>query len=195
MLALSPLPRLANAVSRSSDAVAAQCNELASADCLARLLVDGDRAAHVRHAVTVRQALLSPRVWLLGVVYFTLPIGLYGFNCWLPQIVQGLGALSHREIGLLTVVPNLVAAAVMYGWARYSDTTNERRWHFAIPALAAALGLAIARQGSQEIVVFLGLTFSAVGILCDAASVLELADRIIEGSRGGERNRSDQRRR
>jgi ACS family tartrate transporter-like MFS transporter len=150
--------------------------------CLTRLLESGDLAVQVRHDITARQALLSPRVWLFSVVYFALLIGLYGFNFWLPQIVQSLGTLSHVEIGLLTVEPNLVAAVVMYGWARHSDAVNERRWHFAIPALVAALGLATASQGSQAIVVFAGLTLSAVGIYATLPVFWTLPTELLRGA-------------
>jgi len=54
-------------------------------------------------------------VWLFGLIYFALLIALYGYNFWLPQIIQALGSLSHREIGYLALLPNLIAAAVMYG--------------------------------------------------------------------------------
>lgn len=151
--------------------------------CLTRLLAGGDdRAIQVRLAVTTGQALSSPRVWLLSLVYFSLLIGLYGFNFWLPQIVQDLGALSHGEIGLLTVAPNLVAAAAMYGWARRSAAANERRWHFAIPALMAAVGLAIASQESHAALVFLGLTLGAVGIYATLPVFWTLPTELLQGA-------------
>jgi MFS transporter, ACS family, tartrate transporter len=149
---------------------------------LARMLVSDDKAAQSHRAISTRQALSSPRVWLLGVVYFALLIGLYGFNFWLPQIVQGLGALSHSEVGLLTAAPNVVAAAVMYGWARHSHTTNERRSHFAIPALMAASGLAIASQGSPAALVFLGLTLGAVGIYATLPVFWTLPTELLQGA-------------
>jgi MFS transporter, ACS family, tartrate transporter len=127
-------------------------------DLLAR-----DRAAQSSHVKTARQALENPKVWLFGVVYFALLIGLYGFNFWLPQIIQNLGAFTHREIGALAMLPNIVAAAVMYGWARHSEAKDERRWHFATPAVMAALGLAVASQASQPLVVLIALTVGVAG--------------------------------
>jgi MFS family permease len=45
-------------------------------------------------------------------------------------------------IGVMSVVPFLIALVVQYLNARHSDKTGERRWHVAIPALVAALGWA-----------------------------------------------------
>jgi cyanate permease len=145
-------------------------------------LLARDQSRQSSHSKTAIQALKSPKVWLFGVVYFTLLIGLYGFNFWLPQIIQNLGALTHREIGVLVVLPNFVAAAVMYGWARHSEASNERRWHFAIPALAAALGLAIASQATQPLIVLVALTLGAVGIYATLPIFWTLSGKSLEGA-------------
>jgi MFS transporter, ACS family, tartrate transporter len=145
-------------------------------------LLARDQSPHFPEIRTAIQALKSPRVWLFGVVYFALLTGLYGLNFWLPQIIQNLGALTHPEIGLLTLLPNVVAAAVMYGWARHSDAMNERRWHFAIPAVAAALGLAVASQASQPFVVFVALTLGAVGIYTTLPIFWTLPTELLQGA-------------
>jgi ACS family tartrate transporter-like MFS transporter len=131
--------------------------------CLTRLL-SRDASPKLPQARTAREGLWSPTVWLLGALYFALLIGLYGFNFWLPQIVQNIGAFSHHQIGLLTMLPNLVAVAVIYGWGRHSDAADERRWHLAIPALSAALGLVLASQTSQPVVALAALTLAGMGI-------------------------------
>jgi MFS transporter, ACS family, tartrate transporter len=136
----------------------------AERNCLVRLLSAGNRRTEVSRATTPLQGLLNPKVWFFGLVYFTLLVGLYGFNFWLPQIVQGLGNSSHREIGWLTMLPNLVAAGAMYTWARHSDAAQERRWHFVVPALTAALGLTIVSQTSQPVLAMIALTFGAAGL-------------------------------
>lgn len=55
--------------------------------------------------------LLNARVLLLSLIYFGILIGLYGFSLWLPQIIQGFGGLSNIQIGLLTMIPYIFAAA------------------------------------------------------------------------------------
>ena len=49
------------------------------------------------HTHSLRQALLMPRVWRYGLVYFSVLVGLYGFSFWLPQIIASLG--SSRTAG------------------------------------------------------------------------------------------------
>jgi MFS transporter, ACS family, tartrate transporter len=145
-------------------------------------LLARDRSTQSSDTKTAIQALKSPRVWLFGVVYFALLIGLYGFNFWLPQIIQSLGALTHRQIGMLTVLPNIVAAAAMYGWARHSVAKNERRWHFATPVLIAALGLATASQVSQAFTVLVALTIGAAGIYATLPIFWAFPAELLEGT-------------
>jgi MFS transporter, ACS family, tartrate transporter len=128
-------------------------------------LLPREQTPSATHAVTTLRALLHPKMWLLCFIYFALLSALYGYNFWLPQIIQSLGALSHREIGLLTLAPNLVAAAAIYGWGRHSDRSGERRWHLALPAFLAAIGLAVASDAAiHPIGVMSALVLGAVGI-------------------------------
>jgi MFS family permease len=92
-------------------------------------------------ARTARDALTSGRMWLLGVAYFfAIPVALYGFGFWLPQIIQSSFRGSAFEVGVLSAVPYLAGAVAMVAVGRHSDRTGERRWHAAIAALASCLG-------------------------------------------------------
>jgi ACS family tartrate transporter-like MFS transporter len=114
----------------------------------------------------VRYALTNPRVWALSAAYFSLLVALYGYNFWLPQIIQSLGDLNHRQIGVLAMVPNLAAVLLIYPWGRHSDETEERRWHLVIPLLVAIAGLAMAAWTTLPAISMLALTLGAVGIYC-----------------------------
>jgi len=136
----------------------------AERECLIRLQTV-DKAARTPLNGTLAHAVHSTSVWLYSAIYFALLVGLYGFNFWLPQIIQGGGRLSHREIGVLTMLPNLVAAALMYGWGRHSDTSAERRWHMALPAFLAATGFfAAAHWAASPILALVALTIGAVSV-------------------------------
>ena len=50
------------------------------------------RDAQGAHTNSLREALLLPRVWRYGLVYFCVLVGLYGFSFWLPQIMASLGS-------------------------------------------------------------------------------------------------------
>src|SRR5260370_13270038 len=68
------------------------------------------------------QALASGRVWHLVLTYWGMMIGLQTLNSWAPQLVKSLSNLySNGMIGLLLVIPNLVALAAMIFVSRSSD--------------------------------------------------------------------------
>lgn len=92
---------------------------------------------------SLRAVLASGRVWLLGLVYGCLVVGLYGFTFWLPTVTEELGGLSHKQVGWIAAVPNALAVAIMLWWGRHSDRANERVWHVALPALTGGLCFAV----------------------------------------------------
>ena len=105
------------------------------------------------------QALASGRVWHLVLIYFGMMIGQYTLQSWTPQLVKSLSSLySNSLVGFLVTIPNLVGLAAMILVSRSSDRKLERRYHVAIPAIAAAGAL-----------VLLGATrspFYSVTLLC-----------------------------
>ena len=120
----------------------------------ARWLADDERLALVEalrcdatdgpsSTTTVSGAFASGRIWLLAIVYFTIPIALYAFGFWLPQIIRAASNGSDFEIGLLAAIPYLVGACGMVIAARHSDRTGERRWHIAGAALAGGLAFIV----------------------------------------------------
>ncbi len=120
----------------------------------ARWLSDAERATLVEalrrdgndkpsSTTTVRGAFASGRIWLLAIVYFTIPIALYAFGFWLPQIIRAASNGSDFQIGLLAAIPYIVGACGMVIAARHSDRTGERRWHIAGAALAGGLAFIV----------------------------------------------------
>lgn len=117
------------------------------------------------HQASFGRALRDPRVWFLGLIYFGMLVGTYGFGFWLPQIVKGLGQLSNFQVGLVAAIPYSIAALAMYLWGRHSDATRERVWHVAIPTLVGAAGLALSAQiTGSPVLSFAALSFCAIGI-------------------------------
>jgi MFS family permease len=118
-----------------------------------RLAAERDHREAARH-FTLREALASPRVLALSLVYFGLVSGNYGLGYWLPSIVRGVaramqldaatGVPLNTLTGALVAVPYALAVIAMVGWTRHSDHSGERVWHVAGPAIlgGAALGAA-----------------------------------------------------
>jgi len=98
-----------------------------------------DAVARPPEARTTAAALKSGRVWLLAVVYFTIPVALYGMGFWLPQIIKAESGGTDFEVGLLSAIP-YVGMVVAAG---HSDRTGERRWHIALAAVGGGAAFAL----------------------------------------------------
>jgi ACS family tartrate transporter-like MFS transporter len=112
----------------------------------------------------VMAALTSGRVWLLALLYFCLTLGMYGFQLWLPQIVQGISHGNDSQTALLSSIPAIFQALGMVLIAGNSDRTGERRYHLAGSAILAAVGLTCAGLLQSPQLALLSLCFTAMGI-------------------------------
>ena len=99
-------------------------------------------AGSQRHETT-RGALSNGRTWLLAIVYFTIPVTLYGIGFFLPQMLKTASGSSDFIVGLLSAIPYAAGAVAMVFVGRHSDRTGERRWHVLVAALVSAAGLAL----------------------------------------------------
>jgi ACS family tartrate transporter-like MFS transporter len=109
-------------------------------------------------------ALRDPRVTVLGLAYFGIVLSIYGFDFWLPQIVQAMG-FSHLQIGLVTALIFALGAIAQVLSARSSDARGERTIHIVIPALLAAAGwMAAAGLGTSVLPVLFALIVVRMGV-------------------------------
>ncbi len=140
----------------------------------AHWLTDSEKAVLVRNIKAEEQtkeepsiltAMSMPRVWIMAFTYFGFVMGLYGVGFWLPSIIKNTGVSSTLEIGLLSAIPNLFAIIGMILIARSSDRMRERRWHLAIPAVVAALGLIWSTSAGGVVTSMIALTIANVGII------------------------------
>jgi ACS family tartrate transporter-like MFS transporter len=122
-----------------------------------------DQASH--HGESLLRVLRDPVVWWLGLSYFLLVVGLYGFALWLPQLVKAGGDFSNFEVGVITAIPYAAAAVGMVLVGRHSDRTGERYLHLVMPALAGVVGfLAATRSGGTGLLIA-ALSICAFGVL------------------------------
>ena len=112
---------------------------------------------------TLKQALTNPRVLALGFVYFGIATAMYGLTFWLPQIVKAFG-LSNTLTGMVTAIPYLAAAIVMFFWGRHSDATRERIWHIAIPAFVGGCALIAGTSVTTLVPAMALITIAACGV-------------------------------
>jgi ACS family tartrate transporter-like MFS transporter len=108
----------------------------------ARLAEESKAKAHAEH-ITLWQTLRHPAVVILTIGLFFTYSGGYAFWFWEPTMLQrftGWSVLRVSWMGSLVFGAGLIGMLLL-GWN--SDRTHERRWHFAIPQLVAALALTL----------------------------------------------------
>jgi ACS family tartrate transporter-like MFS transporter len=118
----------------------------------------------VKH-MTLGEALSSPKVIVLSLVYFGFVGALYGMQFWLPQIVKAFG-LTNAQTGFVTAIPYLFGTIAMILWARHSDATRERVVHVGAPLLLTAIALAVSSYISDPTLTMVVLTVAAIGVFC-----------------------------
>ena len=123
---------------------------------------DGER-------MTVWQTLRHPAVLMLTAGLFFTYSGGYAFWFWEPTMLQrftGWTVLRVSWFGSLVFGAGLVGMLLL---AWNSDRTRERRWHFAVPQLTAALALsawfALPHSNALLILLFTVLGFGTVAYL------------------------------
>jgi MFS transporter, ACS family, tartrate transporter len=117
-----------------------------------------------RH-LSLGQALASPKVIALSLIYFGFVAALYGMQFWLPQIVKAFG-LTNAQTGFVTAVPYLFGTLAMILWARHSDATRERVMHIGAPLLLTALALGVSSYITDPTMTMVVLTVAAIGVFC-----------------------------
>ena len=119
------------------------------------------------HAVHSFGAVLRDwHVWMLGFIYFSIQMGVYAINFWLPSIIKSLGFESATTVGWLSAIPYLFAGVFMVLVGRSADRRRERRWHLSAPLLMALAGLLLAANFSDNAVIVLaGLSLATMGAL------------------------------
>jgi ACS family tartrate transporter-like MFS transporter len=88
---------------------------------------------------TIMQAFCDRRILLLIAAWFLALTGALGSIYWIPTFVKRLSGSSDRAVTSLLLVPALIGIAgiLINGW--HSDKKAERRWHAAVPLIAAGL--------------------------------------------------------
>jgi MFS family permease len=129
-----------------------------------------------------RVALQQPSTYVFSVIYLGLAMGIYGILFWMPQLVKTAGTNDTFIIGLITMLPYLVALVGVTLIARNSDKTGERKWHLAGCALAGVVGYVMCGVfGNNTIMLVVGLSIAATGIIASFGLFWILPARVMTG--------------
>jgi MFS-type transporter involved in bile tolerance (Atg22 family) len=132
---------------------------------------------------SIGEMLANVSVWKFGAIYFTIQMGVYAINFWLPSIIQSLGISSASAIGWLSAIPYLVTSVAMVVVGRSADARRERRWHVSLPMAVGVIGLVMAAQASGHFVgAMIGLTLATAGALTALAMFWPLPTAVLVGA-------------
>lgn len=137
-----------------------------------------------KRKITVLQTLANKRVWHLTAVYFPGTVGFYAMTFWMPQLIKAISSkYSNTSVGVLVMIPYLVALAAMILVGRSSDRRQERRYHAAIPLLIGAIAfvlLSMTRTTSVFLSVILWCLVAS-GIECSWSPIWSLPNEFLAG--------------
>jgi MFS transporter, ACS family, tartrate transporter len=116
--------------------------------------------AHLGHSAGVMQALLSPKVWMIGLFFFGMLTCNYAYNFSAPAILQGVTGWSVAHVGYLVAGFGVAGAIAMLAVSASSDRYGERTLHCIVPCCVTAAAFFVASYGRPAWLVVLALAVS-----------------------------------
>jgi MFS family permease len=151
--------------------------------------LDKERAATQKKEthVSAKYAFKSGRVWVLSFIYFGFIYGLYALAFFLPTIIEGFQEQTGQTFdvlqkGLITAIPYLPAAIVMYFWSRDASKRGLKTWHIAVPAIAGAVSIPLALFAGSPAATIAVITVTACAIFAALPNFWTLPTRFLTGA-------------
>ena len=131
-----------------------------------------ERQAIRKQSGSTREALTSPNLWILVVVFFLIQIGFYGYGLWLPTLVRSVSGGNNMTVGLLSALPWIAGMAGALLMARHVDVTGKRQQGIAIAMIGGAFFLLLSVMFGQphpvlaigSMVLCMGFLYSYIGV-------------------------------
>ncbi len=140
----------------------------------------------VRHGGALK-ALRNGRVWMLSFIYFGFIYGLYALGFFLPTIIKGFEAqfavkFDVFQQGLITAIPYLPAAVVLYFWSRNASRKGVKTWHIAVPALVGGVSIPVALFMNNPVTTVAVITVTACAIFAALPNFWTIPTRFLTGA-------------
>ncbi|MFZ0338683.1 MAG: MFS transporter [Terracidiphilus sp.] len=129
-----------------------------------QLKADGEKA-HLGHSAGVAQALLEPKVWMIGAYFFFALTTSYAYSFSAPAILQGVTGWSVKNVGFLVACFGLAGAVGMLLNSAHSDRKGERALHCIVPCVVMAGGYLTASCAKEPWLVVVALAASFVSFM------------------------------
>lgn len=136
---------------------------------------------------SLRSVMSNGRVWMLCLIYFGFIYGLYALAFFLPTIIGGFQQqfginFNVMQKGIITGVPYLVAAVVMFFWSRDASRRGCKTWHIAVPALAGAISVPLALYMDSPFTTILVIAITASSIFSALPNFWTLPTQFLTGA-------------
>ena len=120
-------------------------------------------------------------------IYFGFIYGLYALAFFLPTIISGFEAqfgtkFTTFEKGLITGIPYLPAALVLYLWTRDATRRGVRTWHIALPAAVGGLSIPLALYMGSPAATIAVITVTACSIFAALPTFWTVPTRFLTGA-------------
>ncbi|MGN6404922.1 MFS transporter [Sinomonas sp.] len=139
------------------------------------------------HHVSAWKALGNGRVWMLSFIYFGFIYGLYALGFFLPTIIKGFESQFGTKFdvfqqGLITAIPYLPAAIVLYLWSRDATRRGVKTWHIAIPAAVGGVSIPVALATNNPVATVAVITVTACAIFAALPNFWTVPTRFLTGA-------------
>jgi cyanate permease len=133
---------------------------------LAQRIGQEEQHREKRHGADLRQAMISPRVWYLILLYFTIAFCANAGSLFLPELIRK-HFLNYGEfqIGLVASIPSLCGMTGMLLNGVWADRTRKYRWHVALPAVMGAGGWLLAALADSPAWALVGLSLAVMAVM------------------------------
>ena len=145
-----------------------------------QLKADGAKA-HLGHSAGVAQALLEPKVWMIGAFFFFALTTSYAYSFSAPAILQGATGWSVTNVGFLVACFGLAGAAGMLLNGAHSDRSGERALHCIVPCLVMATGYLTASYAKAPWLVVAALAMSFISFMSMQGPALAVPTQFLAG--------------
>ena len=137
--------------------------------------------------VSAWKALGNGRVWMLSFIYFGFIYGLYALGFFLPTIIKGFeGQFGTKfdvlQQGLITAIPYLPAAIVLWLWSRDASRRGVKTWHIAVPALVGGISVPVALATNNPVATVAVITVTACAIFAALPNFWTVPTRFLTGA-------------
>jgi ACS family tartrate transporter-like MFS transporter len=144
-------------------------------------LKQDSRQAHLGHEAGVVEALVSPKVWMIGGYFFCALTTSYAYGFSAPAILQGATGWNVTNVGFVVACFGLAGAAAMLLNGAHSDHTQERALHCIVPCMVMAVGFVAASYARTPWLVVAALAASFISFQSMQGPALALPTQFLAG--------------